>query len=185
MIAQSPAATIDVAIAVDPLAGIPLDKVLCTPATKTKADGRTIYGLTDGPLPAPVTVLFTDKATQAGRDHVAALKQAHADIDVQDETASAADALAQTLADQVDAAGDADRPGPWQTHLVRNQVDERVDLDLFGTPELKTYLNDTGLGNHPDLVKAFVKIGKAMSEDGMVDGSNQGQRSAAEVLYGK
>ncbi|MEP9339133.1 peptidase [Enterobacter kobei] len=57
-------------------------------------------------------------------------------------------------------------------------------LDLFGTPELKTYLNDTGLGNHPDLVKAFVKIGKAMSEDGMVDGSNQGQRSAAEVLYG-
>ncbi|EBX7002241.1 peptidase, partial [Salmonella enterica subsp. enterica serovar Brunei] len=24
----------------------------------------------------------------------------------------------------------------------------------------------------------------AMSEDGMVDGSNQGQRSAAEVLYG-
>lgn len=110
MIAQSPAATIDVAIAVDPLAGIPLDKVLCTPATKTKADGRTIYGLTDGPLPAPVTVLFTDKATQAGRDHVAALKQAHADIDVQDETASAADALAQTLADQVDAAGDADSP---------------------------------------------------------------------------
>ncbi|MCM7102829.1 peptidase [Enterobacter hormaechei] len=58
-------------------------------------------------------------------------------------------------------------------------------LDQFGTPELKKYLNATGLGNHPELVKAFVKIGKAMSEDGMVDGSNQGQRSAAEVLYGK
>mgnify|MGYP000848148816 CR=1 FL=1 len=58
-------------------------------------------------------------------------------------------------------------------------------LDQFGTPEFKTYLNDTGLGNHPDLVKAFVKIGKAMSEDGMVTGGNDGQRSAAEVLYGK
>ncbi|HCJ8602413.1 peptidase [Escherichia coli] len=58
-------------------------------------------------------------------------------------------------------------------------------LDQFGTPELKGYLNATGLGNHPELVKAFVKIGKSMSEDGMVDGSNQGQRSAAEVLYGK
>jgi hypothetical protein len=46
------------------------------------------------------------------------------------------------------------------------------------------YLNTTGLGNHPDLVKTFVKIGKAMSEDGMVDGSNQGQLSAAKVLYG-
>lgn len=69
--------------------------------------------------------------------------------------------------------------------LTANLSAAQRALDLFGTPELKTYLNDTGLGNHPDLVKAFVKIGKAMSEDGMVDGSNQGQRSAAEVLYGK
>lgn len=68
--------------------------------------------------------------------------------------------------------------------LTANLSAAQRALDLFGTPKLKTYLNDTGLGNHPDLVKAFVKIGKAMSEDGMVDGSNQGQRSAAEVLYG-
>lgn len=58
-------------------------------------------------------------------------------------------------------------------------------LDQFGNPELKEYLNVTGMGNHPELVKAFVKIGKAMSEDGMVSGKDTGQRSAAEVLYGK
>lgn len=69
--------------------------------------------------------------------------------------------------------------------LTANLSAAQRALDLFGTPELKEYLNTTGLGNHPDLVKTFVKIGKAMSEDGMVDGSNQGQRSAAEVLYGK
>ena len=57
-------------------------------------------------------------------------------------------------------------------------------LDQFGTPELKEYLNVTGMGNHPELVKAFVKIGKTMSEDGMVSGKQSGQRSAAEVLYG-
>lgn len=57
-------------------------------------------------------------------------------------------------------------------------------LDQFGNPELKEYLNVTGMGNHPELVKAFVKIGKAMSEDGMVTGKENGQRSAAEVLYG-
>lgn len=57
-------------------------------------------------------------------------------------------------------------------------------LDQFGNPELKEYLNVTGMGNHPELVKAFVKIGKAMSEDGMVSGKETGQRSAAEVLYG-
>lgn len=58
-------------------------------------------------------------------------------------------------------------------------------LDTFGTPALKEYLNGTGLGNHPELVKAFVKVGKAMSEDGVVTGKEIGQRSAAEVLYGK
>lgn len=110
MIAQSPAATIGEAIAVDPQAGIPLDKVLCTPASKTKVEGRTVYGLSDGALPAPVTVLFTDKAPQAGRDHVAALQKAHADIETRDETASAANVLAQTLADRIDAAGDTDSP---------------------------------------------------------------------------
>ncbi|EPF4208106.1 peptidase [Enterobacter hormaechei] len=68
--------------------------------------------------------------------------------------------------------------------LTANLSAAQRALDQFGTPALKEYLNATGLGNHPDLVKTFVKIGKAMSEDGMVDGSNQGQRSAAEVLYG-
>ena len=69
--------------------------------------------------------------------------------------------------------------------LTSNLSAAQRALDQFGTPELKEYLNTTGLGNHPDLVKTFVKIGKAMSEDGMVTGSNDGQRSAAEVLYGK
>ncbi|PJD67989.1 peptidase [Enterobacter kobei] len=68
--------------------------------------------------------------------------------------------------------------------LTTNLSAAQRALDQFGTPELKEYLEGTGLGNHPELVKAFIKIGKAMSEDGMVDGSNQGQRSAAEVLYG-
>lgn len=69
--------------------------------------------------------------------------------------------------------------------LLSNLSAAQRALDQFGTPELKEYLNTTGLGNHPDLVKTFVKIGKAMSEDGMVTGGNDGQRSAAEVLYGK
>ncbi|RZN40403.1 peptidase [Escherichia sp. E2593] len=58
-------------------------------------------------------------------------------------------------------------------------------LDTFGPPGLKDYLSSTGLGNHPDLVRAFVKIGATMTEDNMVTGKETGQRSAAEVLYGK
>ncbi|EMX0849490.1 peptidase [Pluralibacter gergoviae] len=69
--------------------------------------------------------------------------------------------------------------------LTENLSAAQRALDQFGTPELKDYLEGTGLGNHPELVKAFIKVGKAMSEDGMVTGNESGQRSAAEVLYGK
>lgn len=58
-------------------------------------------------------------------------------------------------------------------------------FDQFGSPELKEYLNTTGLGNHPEIIRAFMKVGKSMSEDSMVMTNNTGQRSAAEVLYGK
>lgn len=42
-------------------------------------------------------------------------------------------------------------------------------IDKFGSPELRDVLNQTGLGNHPELVKAFVKAGKAISEDIFVE----------------
>lgn len=70
-------------------------------------------------------------------------------------------------------------------NLTGNLSAAQRALAQFGTPELKEYLEGTGLGNHPELVKAFIKVGKAMSEDGMVTGKESGQRSAAEVLYGK
>ncbi len=57
-------------------------------------------------------------------------------------------------------------------------------MDKFGSPELKQYLNETGLGNHPELVRIFANIGKAMSEDGLVTGNSGGVKSAADVLFG-
>lgn len=105
MIAQSPRATVGEAVAVDPLAGIPLEKQLCTPASKEKAGGRMVYGLTKGPLPAAVSVVFSANADGDGRAHVTALAQEHADIRIRDKTGDAAAILAQTLSDRVDAGG--------------------------------------------------------------------------------
>ena len=42
-------------------------------------------------------------------------------------------------------------------------------LDKFGSKELRQILTDTGFGNHVELVKAFVKAGKAISEDSFVE----------------
>ncbi len=110
MISQSPAATVGEAVAVDPQAGIPLQKVLCTPADKQTADGRTVYGFTDGPLPATVTIALTKDAPQAGQDHAAALEKAHNDVDLTHEEGAAPAVLQQMLTDRVDAAGNTDEP---------------------------------------------------------------------------
>ncbi|WP_241723060.1 peptidase [Raoultella sp. HC6] len=59
-------------------------------------------------------------------------------------------------------------------------------LDTFASKEFREFLDTTGMGNHPEMVRAFAKVGKLMSEDSFVMAhSSDGQRSAAEVLYGK
>ncbi|EOW2737475.1 peptidase [Klebsiella michiganensis] len=89
---------------------------------------------------------------------------------------------AQTEQWAADVKADKDVGGD---KLTANLSAAQRALDQFGTPELREYLDGTGLGNHPELVKAFIKVGKAMSEDGVITGKESGQRSAAEVLYGK
>ena len=69
-------------------------------------------------------------------------------------------------------------------------------IDKFASPELRKLLGEfdpvanpggTGLGNHPELIRAFFHIGKAISEDSVVTGSARdasAPRSAADILYG-
>ena len=44
-------------------------------------------------------------------------------------------------------------------------------MDAYATPELKALLNDTGLGNHPEVIRFFVRAGKTISEDTVVTGA--------------
>lgn len=62
----------------------------------------------------------------------------------------------------------------------------RKAIDL-GPPELKALLNETGLGNHPVIVRWAHTIGKKLSEDTIEKGATGGAgvKSAAEVLYGE
>lgn len=55
-------------------------------------------------------------------------------------------------------------------NLDQNLATARKAMDSFGTPALKDLLNSTGLGNHPEVIRAFFKAGKAISEDGFVPG---------------
>lgn len=41
----------------------------------------------------------------------------------------------------------------------------KVALDKFGSPEFKTMLAESGLGNHPEVIRFAYRVGKAISED--------------------
>lgn len=59
-------------------------------------------------------------------------------------------------------------------------------IDKFGSEEFKTALNETGFGNHPEVVRTFVRIGKMMADDEMVFSKAQpstGTKSNADVFY--
>ncbi len=57
-------------------------------------------------------------------------------------------------------------------------------VNQFGTPGLKEYLNATGAGNHPEVIRIMAKAGAAISEDQPTGGNQGGQaRDAVNVLY--
>ena len=60
-------------------------------------------------------------------------------------------------------------------------------VDAFGTPELKNLLNETKLGNHPEILRFMVRAGKAISQDRFEGGRaapSGEKRSAEDRLYG-
>lgn len=61
-------------------------------------------------------------------------------------------------------------------------------IERFASPSLKEHLKETGLGNHPELVRFVLNIGKQMSEDKLIIPGGQTKqpekKSAAERLYG-
>jgi len=69
--------------------------------------------------------------------------------------------------------------------LQENLGTAKKALEEFGSPELRTLLNDSGMGNHPEVIRAFYRIGKAMSQDSVVTGRTASMKSAADVLYDK
>lgn len=58
-------------------------------------------------------------------------------------------------------------------------------IDVFGSDSLKQALNQSGLGNHPELLRIFTKIGKQMAPDQLVMPGNAPAptKTQAEIMY--
>jgi len=65
--------------------------------------------------------------------------------------------------------------------LTESLATAKKALDAFGTPELRSLLNDSRLGNHPEVIRFMVRAGKAISEDRMVTGGAGPATASANV----
>ena len=60
----------------------------------------------------------------------------------------------------------------------------RTAIDKLGSEGLKDMLDSTGIGNHPELFKFCLKVGKLLSEDDPGSGdAGEGETSIAERMY--
>lgn len=69
--------------------------------------------------------------------------------------------------------------------LNENLAMAKKAMDQFASPELRTLLNESALGNNPEFIRLFYRVGKAISEDGFVVGGNakSTEQSVAQRLY--
>lgn len=57
-------------------------------------------------------------------------------------------------------------------------------FEKYGTTELKTFLEQSKYGDHPEVLRLFSRIGALMAEDGFVQpGTSSGEQSLAQRMY--
>jgi hypothetical protein len=126
--------------------------------------------------PAFKDLELTNGQAQALADKFIAVEQAKA--------TKAAEQWAKTTSDWVDTAkADPEIGGAKWDATVKASAGI---VDRFGTPALKEYLNSSGGGNHPEMIRLLAKIGAMIGEDNPITPENPGAKpasDAATVLY--
>lgn len=71
--------------------------------------------------------------------------------------------------------------------LAENLATAKRALNAFGSEDFGKMLDETGLGNHPEVIRFLAKAGATVSEDKIVTGKTRTQTPAdiADRLYGK
>lgn len=65
--------------------------------------------------------------------------------------------------------------GEWTTNYDQNVALAQRVANKYLPENIKKYLNDSGFGDNPELVKAFYEIGKVLSEDTLAVGQPAGR----------
>lgn len=113
-----------------------------------------------------------------------------------------ADKLLRTMTEAIEARtveritqATAARVDEWKTSAYEDKefggdkYDENIGVAIgalkqFTTPELQAMLRETGLQHHPEIIRTFYRVGRAVSEDKHVFGNeNAGPRDPAKIMF--
>ena len=127
---------------------------------------------------------FKEHAKSLGLDQENAQKLAGLGVKLQQKWADQQQKVMETTRQQWVEQANADKEFGGEK-MAENLSVAKKALDTFGTPELRQLLNDSGLGNHPEIIRAFYRAGKQISQDRFVGGGNgpSGSIDPAKVLF--
>lgn len=111
------------------------------------------------------------KLVSAYANHVQEFNQAQ-----QDAHAEQVEGWEKELRNDKDLGGD---------NFEENMSIARKAIDEFGSPEFAQLLDQTGLGNHPEMARLLHKVGKLIQEDSPGGGNQPGQQEqdAKSILF--
>ena len=70
-------------------------------------------------------------------------------------------------------------------HFDESVKTARIAVDKFGTPEFKQLMEDHGVGNHPEMIRFMLRVGKTLREDSPGSNGNKvaGKQDRVSILY--
>jgi hypothetical protein len=181
-VATTPAPAADTPVA--PAAVVPAEAPPTPEAPKPeapKAPEKYDFKTLEGQVDQAVLTKFEGLAREMGMSQDQATKMM-SQLAPEVEAAQKAN-MASAVGKWVDAAKTDKEFGGDK--LNENLAIAKTALEKFGTPALSKLLNDSGLGNHPEIIRAFVRAGKQITPGSFVS-SGQGASptaSAGSKLY--
>lgn len=153
------------------------------PANKVPADGKYDLKMPDGvELDAELAEALGPDFKELGLTNAQAQKLVDRYIETQQKRMEGQGAAwAERIAGWVDTAKKDPEIGgdKWDASAASAQR----AVKALGTPELREYLNASGGGNHPELIRFMSKVGSLIKEDDPATGGAEGKGKPADAAY--
>jgi hypothetical protein len=152
-------------------------------ANQVPADGKYTLTMPDGvTVDQPLLDALSPDFKEMGLTNAQAQKLADKFIEAKTKEANDRnEGWAKTLTKwKADAAADPEMGGDKWSGTVSKAVKA---IDALGTPELKNYLEASGGGNHPELIRLMSKVGDLISEDTPPAGGDGGSGKPADPAH--